>query len=900
MILDPARWQAASTYLDEVLELEEPSRDAWIAALGEREPAVATDVRLLLEQHRALERERFLEGSAPHPASPAFAGQTVGAYTVLDPIGQGGMGSVWRAERSDGRFHRLAAIKFLNVGLMGRPGQERFTREGRILAKLTHPHIAQLIDAGMSNWGQPYLILEYVDGVPIDRYCERENTDLAGRIRLFLDVASAVAQAHAHLIVHRDLKPSNVLVTASGDVKLLDFGIARLLDDQSPLTPATLTGGGAMTPAFAAPEQITGAPITTATDVYALGSLLYLLLTGTHATGETTQSTAELVRAIIDAQPKPMSSFPGLTIPADVETIVMTALKKDPAERYGSVPAMAADLDRFLRHEPIAARPDTLGYRTAKFLRRQRVPVTLAVLAAAALSFGFYEINRQRALAEQRFLEVRQLANRLFDIDIPLRGIPGSAKVRQMLVDTSLEYLRRLGSEVGDDPDLALEIGTAYMRVARVQGIPISINLGQVDEAEKNLQTAERIVAGVIESRPSNRLAFLRMGQIKHDRMILAGNRRPDDAALPLAKESAAWLGKYLDSGAADHVEAPQVLLAMNNVSNRFRIARQFDEALRWSYRAIEIAQSLNQPLQVSSLLQGTAFIHRDRGDLDAALKDIRESVRLLQAPTTPNDASQHLSLSLALAREGIILGAPNGVSLNRPTEAIAPLERSYAIADEIAHQDKDDALSNGRLWTSAGILAAILRNSDPVRALSYYDHVLTHVSQIKNNPQMRRYEARAQAQAVYPLLRLGKIDSARERLKIAFALLADLKLYPRNEVALGTEADNAVRASAELEARSGNFERAIEIDNGLLAKIMASEPEQEEALADAMELSTLWGSIAEFSAAAHLPENASALHLRQVQLWQHWDRKLPGNAFVRRQLDAATGASRNGPPERR
>ena len=893
-MLDPARWQAASTYLDEALELDEQARDAWLAALADRDPAIASDVRLLLERHRALEHERFLDGTAPHPLSPpSFAGHTVGAYTVLDLIGQGGMGSVWRAERSDGRFHRLAAIKFLNVGLMGQRGQERFTREGRIVARLTHPHIAQLFDAGMSTWGQPYLVLEYVDGEPIDCYCERRGLDLAGRIRLFLDVASAVEHAHAQLIVHRDLKPSNVLVTAAGAVKLLDFGIARLLDDQDPLAPTTLTrdGGGAMTPAFAAPEQITGAPITTATDVYALGALLYLLLTGAHATGDTSQSTADLVKAIIDIEPPPMSSF-GKAIPADVETIVRTALKKDPGERYASVAAMSADLGRFLRHEPIAARRDTLAYRGGKFLRRNRVPVALAALALAALSFGFYEVNRQRTIAEQRFLEVRQLANRLFEIDVPLRAIPGSSKVRQMIVDTSLEYLRRLGTEVNDDPELALEIGTAYMRVARVQGVPISINLGQTEEAEKNLQAAERIVAGVL-ARPSNRLAFLRMGQIKHDRMILAGNRRPDDAALPLARESAVWLGKYLDSGPVAPAEGQQVLLAMNNVSNRFRITRQFDEALRWSYRAIELAPSLHEPLQLGGLLQGTAFIHRDRGDLEAALKDAREATRVLESVPgrSTTDAGVRMSISLGLSREGAILGDPDGISLNRPADALVPLERSFAIADEIAHKDPNDALSTGRVWNAGIILAGIARDSDPLRSLSYYDHLLQHVSQIKNNPQMRRYESRARARAVHPLLRLGRNDSARERLKMAFAGLSDLKLYPREDVALGSEADDAVRASAEIEAQSGNFVKAVDIDTALLAQIMASKPEPDEDLTDALDMSRLFGSLAAFSQAAHHSEEAAAFRQRQLQLWQHWDRKLPGNAFVQRQRDAATAA---------
>ena len=880
-MLDPTRWHAASAHLDEALDLNEADREAWIAALDRRDPETARDLRTLLDQHRALEHERFLEHTPRQPSTaPALIGQTFGPYTVVAPIGQGGMGSVWRAERSDGRFDRPAAIKFLNIGLMGRGGEERFTREGRILARLTDPHIAQLLDAGVSGWGQPYLVLEYVDGEPIDRYCDRAGHDLAARIKLFLDVAAAVESAHAHLIVHRDLKPSNVLVTADGSVKLLDFGIAKLLDDdKTPAAGTVLTreGGSAMTPAFAAPEQITGGPLTTATDVYALGALLYLLLTGRHPYGNLPHSTAEMVKAIVELEPRPMPAPQGAAIPADLETITRKALKKNPAERYSSVAALSADLRRFLGHQPIAARPDSLTYRAGKFARRNRMPVLLSAIALAAVAFGFYEVNRQRAIAERRFLEVRQLANHLFDIDVPLRGIAGSSKVRQMIVDTSLDYLRRLGAEVHDDPELALELGTAYMRVARVQGVPISTNLGQVDEAEKNLQTAESTVAGVIASDPANRLAFLRMGQIKHDRMILAGNRRPDTAALPLARESANWLGRYLDSGPIDPKEGQQVLLAINNVSNRLRIERQFDEALKWSYRAIALAPSLNEPFQMAGLLQGTAFIHRDRGDLESAVKDAREAARIMESMTdeAPADVSRRLYLALALSRVGAILDDPDGISLGQPADAMPLLERSFGISDDVAHKDPNDAFSIGRLQSPGMIIARLLRDADPERSLSYYDHMLRHFAQIKNNPQMRRFEARAEAASVYPLLRLGRIDEARERSTIAFDRLADLKLYPRAEVELGSEADDALRASAAIEMRSGRAGPAIEMYRSLLEKILAAKPAPEDDLGDALDLSRLYASLPDFGR-------------QRLDLWQHWDRRLPGNAIVQRQLAAA------------
>ena len=272
-------------------------------------------------------------------------GQQLGAYTLTTRIGEGGMGTVWLAERNDGRFTRQAAIKFVNVAAISARGEERFKREGRILGRLTHPQIAALLDAGVSPAGQPYLVLEYVDGQPIDRYCDRHGLDVAARIRLFLDVLAAVAHAHTNLIVHRDLKPSNVLVTKEGQVKLLDFGIAMLLDDeQSPggATRLTREGDAALTPQFAAPEQVTGGAISTATDVYELGVLLFVLLTGQHPAGDAVRSPADLIKAIVETEsPRPSDVVSDERIKrslrGDVDTIVGKALKKLPAERYAFV-----------------------------------------------------------------------------------------------------------------------------------------------------------------------------------------------------------------------------------------------------------------------------------------------------------------------------------------------------------------------------------------------------------------------------------------------------------------------------------------------------------------------------------------------------------------------------------
>ena len=313
------RWRVLSPYLDEALELTDDRRAAWLAAISARDAALGAELESLLGEHERLQHSGFLEQASPawqpHQGTPPSEGQVLGAYRLLSLIGQGGMGSVWLAERCDGRFEGRAAVKLLNLTRVSRAREERFRREGNFLARVTHSHIAHLIDAGVSASGQPYLILEHVNGRPIDRYCDEQTLGIESRLALFLDVLEAVAHAHANLIVHRDIKPANVLVSVEGEVKLLDFGIAKLLDDDGLRDGAgvdesselTLEAGAPLTPQYAAPEQVAQGPVTIATDIYALGILLYVLLTGQHPAGAAISSPVTLLHAIIEAEPRRMS-----------------------------------------------------------------------------------------------------------------------------------------------------------------------------------------------------------------------------------------------------------------------------------------------------------------------------------------------------------------------------------------------------------------------------------------------------------------------------------------------------------------------------------------------------------------------------------------------------------------
>jgi eukaryotic-like serine/threonine-protein kinase len=487
-------WRLLSPLLDQALALDGEERQEWIRA---QEPGIAYRLEILLLEHSVLASDGFLEtGVVDLPSTTAtLAGQTIGAFEVVSQIGQGGMGSVWLARRSDGRFERHVALKFLNIALLGKEGEDRFKREGKILALLAHRHIAELIDAGVTAAGQPYLVLEYVDGDQIDRYCDQRQLHLHTRIRLFLQVLDAVAAAHANLIVHRDLKPSNVLVRKDGDVKLLDFGIAKLIEAENGAERQTAftIGGTALTPEYAAPEQLKGEAISVSTDVYALGVLLYLLLTGRHPSGEGQSSPAELVKAIVESEPlrpsdavavagsnpsdgRALALLRSATVEklrrvlrGDLDTILAKALKKDPRERYASVGAFADDLRRYLNCEPIKARPDTLLYRAGKFARRHLAALFIVLLALMGVTAGVTEMILQARTARiQRDLAVRQLARAERMTDLNELLLSDSAPMgKPLAVDQLLEREERVieherNPDTANHVELQLSLGSQY------------------------------------------------------------------------------------------------------------------------------------------------------------------------------------------------------------------------------------------------------------------------------------------------------------------------------------------------------------------------------------------------------------------------------------------------------
>jgi non-specific serine/threonine protein kinase/serine/threonine-protein kinase len=515
--MTPERWRQVKQIFEAVFELPPAEQGAYVreACGGD------TELRAEVESLLGPVDEGFLSGGAAAYAPEALAGEDwdrnlgrrIGAYRIVRLIGEGGMGAVYLAERA-GEFEQRAALKLLRAGMDSRGFVARFRHERQILAGLDHPNIARLLEGGTTDEGRPYFAMEYIEGEPIDVYAASRALDTAARLRLFEQVCAAVEYAHRNLVVHRDIKPGNILVTAAGTPKLLDFGIAKLLPEAaapeaaSPETMGlTQAGLRLMTPEYASPEQVRGEPITTATDVYSLGGVLYQLLAGQAPHRFPSATPAEMERAVCETDARPPSQVAGAAVArqlrGDLDTIVLKALAKDPRQRYASVEQLSADIRRHLDGLPIQARPQTLVYRAGRFVRRNRVSVAAAVVVILSLAAGMaaaawqaHVAQVERARAERRFNDVRKLAHTfLFDFHDAIQGLPGATPARQLVVAKALEYLNGLARESAGDPALERELAEAYLRVGDVEGGLGVPNLGDKQGALRSYKQALAIAA---------------------------------------------------------------------------------------------------------------------------------------------------------------------------------------------------------------------------------------------------------------------------------------------------------------------------------------------------------------------------------------------------------------------
>jgi non-specific serine/threonine protein kinase/serine/threonine-protein kinase len=655
------QWQRVKQVAAAALDLPTDARQAYIIGACAGDEACEREVVSLLES--AALAEPLFEGALS--LSPAVAaalddaagpasigvGARIAQYRIVREIGRGGMGRVFLAERADDEYRQRVALKVAHVRS---PDVLRWFRDERqILATLHHPHIARLMDGGTTADGVPYLVMEYIEGAPIDEYCSANGLSVAERLTLFQQVCLAIDFAHRHLVVHRDLKPRNILV-ANGEPKVLDFGIAKLMaaggqaDAGGPR--GSNTGPGMLTPEYASPEQLRGVPVTTATDVYALGVLLYRLLTGAGPYQLTSDAPHELAAAILEQDPVPPSANAGSRqlrrqLAGDLDTIALTALKKDPVERYASAALLAEDVRRHLQRLPIAARRDAVGYRVRRFVARHTLAVAAAALIVLSLAGGLAataqqarETELQRARAQRHFDDVRKLASSLiFEVHDGIENVPGTIQTRQLLVNRAVEYFDGLAAEERDNVDLQRELAEAYDRLGNVLGRPYSANLGETTAALASYRKALDIRERLAAVQPGDRRLQLDLWSSYYNVGGLLRETGDTRGALLLHEKARAIVEPLLVAAGDDEALLRSAAQSASTLSVTYAQAGRVRDGLAAARAALDFDERLlaRDPAN-TALRQDLASVHgrigmflMKLGDLDGAEPHFREGLEL-------------------------------------------------------------------------------------------------------------------------------------------------------------------------------------------------------------------------------------------------------------------------------
>lgn len=792
--MEPERWQRVEQLCHSALECEEGQQAAFLEAACGGDKDLRREVESLLAHQT--QAGQFMETPAMHVAAQSLAasselsegrdpllGRRLGPYQIAERIGSGGMGEVYRAVRADEEYRQQVAIKLVRGGLDPTSVNLRFRNERQILATLDHPNIARLLDGGTTEEGIPYVVMELIQGERMDQYCDSCRLSLGDRIRLFIQVCDAVQYAHQRLIVHRDLKPGNILVTASGTPKLLDFGIAKILDAGTVAIPveATLTVQRVLTPGYASPEQVKGGTITTASDVYSLGVVLYELLAGCSPYRDAGKTADEIARAVCEAVPekpstvvrRPRSNQKGAASPSlalepgsteeekeelskrlsgDLDNIVLMALRKEPERRYTSVEQFSEDLRRHLQNLPVIACRDTIGYRATKFVRRHKAGVAAAgavfITLAAGIAVTLHEArvarqqadaaHTQRLRAERRFNDVRALANSLiFGVHDAIENLPGATPARKLLVSNALRYLDSLAQEASGDLSLQRELASAYEKLGDVQGDPSGTNLGDTAGALASYRKALAIRAAVAST---------------------DGNDLESQAAL-----------------AADH----------KKVANSLMASGEYKQAMEHAQQAFIIEERLNRTKPGPEMEEGLAGSYYqiarcevDLGDFKTALTDLQKSAAIRERIGAGGSGfSTRVQVRLA-GTYGLIATAV--AHQNDFDRAVAMYRKTAEIMAKLSTADPTNAMYREYL-AEAYYFQGFYSESrgDMEEALKQYHHALPMFESLDaadpNEIRARRFIGICLKHVGTTLVSEGKISQGTESARKGLAIAEDL-----------------------------------------------------------------------------------------------------------------------------
>ncbi len=779
------------------LEREPEEWPAFLAEACAGDEGLRAEVASLLQFQK--EASAFIEEPALHLAAQSLARDHAGpgpeqiaGYRLLSKIGEGGMGEVYLAE--DVELRRRVALKLVRPSMTTAEVVARFRREERILASLNHPNIAQLYGGGATQAGTPFFVMEYVEGARIDEFCRSEALPLRARLALFRKVCAAIQYAHQHLVIHRDLKPSNILVTPEGEPKLLDFGIAKLLDPAETPDALAPTLASVMTPDYASPEQVRGEAITTASDVYSLGVILYELLTAARPYQTKSRSPNEIARAVTEENPRRPSTLAaageqpsGLrdrkSLRGDLDNIVLMALRKEPERRYSSVEQFSEDLRRHLEDRPVMARQDTVRYRAGKFARRNKLPLLAAALLLLAIGVGLVATLRQKNRAERRFADVRQLSNALlFEIAPRIERLEGATEARQLILSQSLKYLDSLAQESGRDPALQSELAAAYEKVGELQGNPTNPNLMVLSGALASYQKANAIRRELLAAQPND----------PEQRRLLANNHRAlgdlfwqtnaPDQSLENSR-TALELYTALRAAQPDSMELHLAFARTNyDIGQLLATSQKHAEAIPYFRKVIRAAEELQQPerLEVQALFGDG---HRELGlalswenQQAAGEAEMARALEIYEtlAAAHPNDPKLAAGLFQTYLSASSIYETIDDMRAN--DFAVKTLQ----VAEQALEKDPANVRARHHLalaYSRMGLTLANIRQPDA--SIAYLERAVGILHELAQN---ERENHRFEAQRGLALLRLGdarrqlgNLAKARESLDQAATIFTGL-----------------------------------------------------------------------------------------------------------------------------